>query len=177
MRNRPRPPWFDDDILQVRRDRRKAEKRWKRTKLASDLLAFKSKRNYVIYLMNNRRRKYYSQFIEENSSNQSKLFRESKRLLNIQADKTLPSHTNAVKLADDMGDYFVHKITAIRAKLAASTQFLPSAAQGSDYPTTLEMTDLSFSEFALLTEEDSFKTKVKKWQIAKGKKEERGGEQ
>ena len=28
----------------------------------------------------------YSQFIEENSSNQSKLFRESKRLLNIQAD-------------------------------------------------------------------------------------------
>ena len=56
--------------------------------------------------------------------------------------------------ADDMGDYFVHKITAIRTKLEASTQFLPSAAQGSDYTTTLEMTDLSFSEFALLTEED-----------------------
>ena len=132
----------------------KGEKRWRRTGLASDLLAFKSKRNYVIYLMNNARRTYCSQFIEENSSNQSKLFRESKRLLNMQADKTLPPHTNAVKLADDMGDYFVHKITAIRTKLAASTQFLPSAAQGSDYTTTLEMTDLSFSEFALLTEED-----------------------
>ena len=88
------------------------------------------------------------QFIEENNSNQSKLFRESKRLLNIQADKTLPPHTNAVKLAN------VHKITAIRSKLAASTQSPPSAAQESDYTTTLEMTDLSFSEFALLTEED-----------------------
>ena len=43
----------------------------------------------------------------------SKLFRQSKRLLNIQADKTLPPHMNAVKLANDMGDYFVHKITVI----------------------------------------------------------------
>ena len=77
-----------------------------------------------------------SQFIEENSSNQSKLFRESKRLFNIQADKTLPPHTNAVKLANDMGDYFFHKITAIRSKLAASTKSLPSAAQEST--TTLE---------------------------------------
>ena len=154
IRNRPRPPWFDDEIMQARRDRRRAEKRWRRTGLVSDLLAFKSKRHYVIYVMNNARRTYYSQFIEENSSNQSKLFRESKRLLNIQADKTLPPHTNAVKLANDMGDYFVHKITAIRSKLAGSTQSPPSATKESAYTTTLEMTDSSFSELALLTVED-----------------------
>ena len=52
-----------------------------------------------------------------------------------------------------MGDNFVHKITTIRSKLADSTQSPPSAAQESDCTTTLEMTDLSFSEFALLTEE------------------------
>ena len=104
--------------------------------------------------LNNARKTYYSKFIEENSSNQSKLFRESKRLLNIQADKTLPPHTNAVKLANDMGDYFVHKITAIRSKLADSTQSPSSTAKESDSTTTSEMTDPSFSEFALLTEED-----------------------
>ena len=140
--------------MQARRDRRKAEKRWRSPGLASDLLAFKSKRIYVIYVMNNARRTYYSQFIEENSSNQSKLFRESKRLLNMQADKTIPPHTNAVTLANDIGDYFVYKITAIRSKLAGSIQSPPSAAQESDYTTTLEMTDPSFPEFALLTEED-----------------------
>ena len=141
--------------MQARRDRRKAEKRWRRTGLASDLLSFKSKRNYVIYIMNNARRTYYSQFIEENSSNQSKLFRESKRLLNIQADKTLPPHTDTVKLANDIGDYFVRKITAIRSKLMASTQAPPSAVQESDSTNVLERTtDPSFSEFASLTEED-----------------------
>ena len=67
--------------------------------------------------MNNARRTYYSQVLTENSSNQSKLFRERKRLFNIEADKTLPPHTDAVKLASDMGDYFVRKIQP-----AASTQ-------------------------------------------------------
>ena len=126
--------------MQVRRNRRKAEKRWKRTGLASDLLAFKSKRNYLIYIMIDARRSYYSQFMEENTSNQSELFRESKNVLSIQADKTLPPHTDAVKLAKDMGDYFVCKTTAITSNLAASAQARPSADQKSDSNTVLEMT-------------------------------------
>jgi len=84
--------------------------------------------------MNKARRSYYSQFIEkENSSNQSKLFRESKCLLNIQADKILPPHTDAVKLANDD---FVRKVTAVRFKLAASIQAPSSAVQKSDSITT-----------------------------------------
>ena len=75
--------------------------------------------------------------------------------MTIQADKTLPPHTDAVKLANDMGDYFVRKITAIRSKVATSTQSPPSGVQESDSTTALEMTtDPSFSEFGLLSEED-----------------------
>ena len=44
LRNRSRPPWFDDEIMQSRGNRRKAEKQWSRSGLSSDLLAFKSKR-------------------------------------------------------------------------------------------------------------------------------------
>ena len=105
-------------------------------------------------IMINARRSYYSQFMEENSSKQSELFRESNNLLNIHADKTLPPHKNAVKLAKDVGDYFVREITAIISKLATSPQALPSADQKSDSTTALEMTtDPSFSEVALLTRE------------------------
>ena len=77
--------------------------------------------------------------MEENSSHQPELLWESNNPFNIQADKTLPPHTDAVKLAKDVGDNFVLKITAIIFKLAASTQALPSADQKSDSTTALEM--------------------------------------
>ena len=115
---RPRPLWFNEDIIQARRDRRKAERRWRASGLQADLVVFKAKRNYVIHLMNEARCTYYKEFIDENSSDQSKLFRASKSLLNLQADKSLPPHTDASVLANEMGEYFIHKIVAIRSKLA-----------------------------------------------------------
>ena len=80
---RPRPSWFNEDIIQARRDRRQAERRWRASGLQEDLVVFKAKRNYVIHLMNEARCTYYKEFIDENSSNQSKLFRASKSPLNL----------------------------------------------------------------------------------------------
>ena len=91
---RPRPPLFNEDIIQGLRDRRKAERRWRASGLQADLGVFKAKRNYVIHLMNEARCACYKEFIDENSSDQSKLFRASKSLLNLQADKSLPPHTD-----------------------------------------------------------------------------------
>ncbi|XP_068728063.1 uncharacterized protein [Montipora capricornis] len=56
---RPRPPLFNDNIIQARRDRRKAERRWRRTGRSSDLVVFKVKRNYVVHLMNEARCTHY----------------------------------------------------------------------------------------------------------------------
>ena len=49
IRNRSRPPWFDDKIMQARRDRRKAEKRWRKTRLSVFLTAFV--RRKIIFLL------------------------------------------------------------------------------------------------------------------------------
>ena len=80
--------------IQARRDRRKAERRWRASGLQVDLVVFKAKQNYVIHLMNEARCTYYKEFIDASSSDQSKLFRASKSLLNLQADKFLPPHTD-----------------------------------------------------------------------------------
>ena len=83
----------------------------------SDLAVFKAKRNFPLHVMNESRRAYYKQYIDENSSDQGRLFRASKRLLNFHVDRALPPHTDARMLANEMGEYFVHKITAIRSEL------------------------------------------------------------
>ena len=79
---RPLVPWFSEDIRESRRERRRAERKWRRSRSVHDLLEFKKKRNFTTYLMNEARRKFYSDFIAENNSNQRNLFLATKRLLN-----------------------------------------------------------------------------------------------
>ena len=97
---RPRVPWYTDEIQHAKRERRKAERRWRLSKLDSDLVAFKIKRNVVNNLMNNARRAFYTNFIEENSCDQRTLFRASKRLFNQSQDDGLPPNLHAPSFAD-----------------------------------------------------------------------------
>ena len=147
---RVRPPWFNDVIMQAKRDRRKAERRWRARRLPENLALFRAKRNYAIHVMNNARLNYCKQLIKDNGDDQSKLFRASKRLLNMQPDKVLPPYTNALTLANEMGEFFVHKITSIRAKLTAD--HLPDV--GGDERSDLSNADIIFSEFSPLSEEE-----------------------
>ena len=61
---RPRVPWFSEEIREAKRERRKAEKRWRKSRLDSDLAVFKAKRNATTRLMNKARWEFYSNFIE-----------------------------------------------------------------------------------------------------------------
>ena len=58
--------------------------------------------------MNNVRREFYSNFIDENSGNQRKLFRASQRFFNRTVDDGLPPHLyNATQFSKDLAKYFV----------------------------------------------------------------------
>ena len=103
--------------------------------------------------MNEARCTHYRPFIDKNSSDQSKLFRASKSLLNLQEDKSLPSHTNASVLANEMGEYFIHKVVAIRSKLAGdavphavSTECAPHGSSSTDDVVTLSEFQSPFEE-------------------------------
>lgn len=72
---RPVVPWYNETIDQAKRDRKKAERKWRKKKAADDLLDFKSKRNHVTHLMNKPRWDFYSEFMTENGADQRKLFK------------------------------------------------------------------------------------------------------
>ena len=122
---RPQVPWYKDEIRQAKRERRKAERRWRLSKLDSDLAVFKVKRNAVNNLMNKARQAFYTKLIEDNSCNQQKLFRVSKRLFN---QSQLPPNLNAPTFANDVGKYFVSKIDTIQRQIDADITDLPASA-------------------------------------------------
>ncbi|XP_067045506.1 uncharacterized protein [Acropora muricata] len=110
--------------------RRRAEKKRRTTGLTADLAAFKKERNRVVNLMNEARRVYYNQFIEDNSTDRRRLFMASKSLLNMHLDRYLPPHTDSSSLANDMGEFFITKIANIKSKLDGITpSHLPSTSE------------------------------------------------
>ena len=111
---RPNVPWINGDIIKAKRQRRKAERKWRTTRCQYDLILFKKSGNYVTFPMNKARQDYYSGLI---SSNGNDLFKVSKNLLNITSTPVLPPHEDKQQLANEMGTFFNRKIAIIRSDL------------------------------------------------------------
>ena len=63
------------------------------------------------------RRDYYMDFINENSTDQRRLFNPVNSLLSERNEKALPPYTCAISLAYDFGEFFYRKIVNIRVGL------------------------------------------------------------
>ena len=99
--------------------------------------------------MNETRCKFYNDFVQDNSTNQRSLFSAVKKLLNQKDNRAgYPPVNNNVKLANQLGTFFVQKIETIDSKLDNMAQGLPSPLN--DYAT---VPPSSFSKFNPLTEE------------------------
>ena len=131
----------------AKRERRKAEKRWGRT---IDLAAFKSKRNATTALRNMACREFYTNFIEENSKDQKKLFAASNRLLNRRSTDCLPPTIDKAQFAEDIGKIFVQKIVNIRNRLVrhGAADYHKHDKEG------IESSFVHLTEFEMLKEQD-----------------------
>ena len=115
LRARPSAPWYNADIDAAKRRRRKAERVWRKSKSLADFTEFKSSRNRVTYLINKAKKTYYTDFISDNSENQGKLFRAASKLLITKNELNFPNYTNNTALCNDIGEFFVRKVSKIRS--------------------------------------------------------------
>ena len=120
MTQRVQAPWLSDEIRSAKRRRRIAERNWRSTKSESDWRAFKLLRNKVVFLMNKSRREFYTDFVSNISGDQRKLFAATKQLFNQTADTPFPPHGDKLALANDMGSFFIKKISYLRVSLDAT---------------------------------------------------------
>ena len=106
----------------------------------------------MTFLSNKARSGYYTNFITENSTDQRRLFRASKSLLNLSKGSGLPLSTNDYQLANDFGKFFAQKVADIWSDIRSvyTNQIcLPINA-------TSTVTASCFSEFNLLSESEVF---------------------
>ena len=141
-----------DEIKLAKRQRRKAERKWRASKAHIDLLSYRTMRNRVTFLSNKARSDYYTNFISEKSTDQRRLFRASKSLLNLSKGSGLQLSTNYYQLANDFGQFFAQKIAGIRSDIrSVSTNQISLPVNA-----TSTVAASCFSEFNLLSELEVF---------------------
>ena len=147
--SQPCVPWMNDEIKLAKRQRRKAERKWRASKAHIDLLSYRTMRNRVMFLSNKVRSDYYTNFITENSTDQRRLFRASKSVLNLSKGSGLPLSTNDYQLANDLENSSPKKLLISGLLIQTRSAFRPINA-------TSTVTASCFSEFNLLSESEVF---------------------
>ena len=148
--NRPRVPWITEEIRASKRERRRAENKWRRSKSEIDFAEFKKKRNLTTALMDIAREDSYADVIAENSHNQGKLFCATCSLLNKETSDKLPASIDAQSFVDDFGSFFFQKIVDIRARLDTEETSVSSSFN----PEVSTLPPETMEEFKDLTEDD-----------------------
>ena len=117
MINRPKVPWFNDDIKQLKRQRRRLEKRAVKTDLPGDWNNYHKVRNQYSAFLKSARVNYYSNLIDQCAGDSRKLFRVVNSLCREPLETALPEHTDPTKLANEFGTFFLKKIEIIMGNL------------------------------------------------------------
>ena len=86
-----------------KKEQQRAERKWRKTRLQSDFLDFKTKKNQVTYSIKRARIDYYSTVIQKNEADQ-------RNQLTSEADFTFQGYHDNRTLANDIGKFFVQKV-------------------------------------------------------------------
>ena len=119
---RPSVPWMNSNIKQLKRDRRKAERKWRALRndpIKSDQLRhqFKLARNACRMEMDSARCSHYSDKIIQCAGDQKKLFTLINNLTKPMQQAQYPECDSLEQLASAFGNFFISKIEQIRSDL------------------------------------------------------------
>ena len=110
MINRPKVPWFNDDIKQLKRKRRRLEKRAMKTDLPGDWNNYDKVCNQYSAFLKSARVNYYSNLIDQCAGDSQKLFCVVNSLCWEPLETALPEHSDPTKLTNEFGTFFLKKI-------------------------------------------------------------------
>ena len=145
---RAQPPWYSTTINDAKKERRKAERKWRRTKLEEDRIVYKQARHDVIRKIDNAKCAFYSEKVTGCDGDQKALFKVVDKLLHRSESSKLPSHDSPGELANRFAEFFSSKIQKIHDGLCELK------ADTSSEPPDSVQSSVTLSYFEPATEEE-----------------------
>ena len=109
----PNASWFDSEYKELRKKRRKAEKKYKKSRTPENRTLFVDLRKQTTFLALSKKREHYNKKINECNSTKE-LYNCVNELLDKKKSSVLPSHDSTTELAERFNKYFKDKICEIR---------------------------------------------------------------
>ena len=110
-------PWYNDEIREERKERRRLERAMRKTKTNESEDAYKTQRNKVEKLCTSTKTTFYQNILKNNSDPKC-MYKVLDTVLNRKQTHPLPPHDSAESLANEFADAFIGKIEKIREKLS-----------------------------------------------------------
>jgi exonuclease III len=110
-------PWNTSDIRPAKIAKRKAEKKWRRTKQTIDYHAYKEAKNSYNKLLNDMRTKEIAKRIKDNNKNSKNMFKALNSILHRKQELPLPPHGDEKTLANSFCKFFEEKVSKIRQRV------------------------------------------------------------
>ena len=107
-------PWFNEEYRILRRQRRKAERRFRNSKWEVDRLRFVELRKMCTQRSFIMKKQYYRSMIDLHANNSKMLYSFINRLTDRRPQQSLPSNADDKKLAHEFSQFYVDKIVNIR---------------------------------------------------------------
>ena len=105
---------YSVEMKSAKREQRRLERRWKKTRLPADRENFVVQKLKLRKMLEDADAKFYSDLVMNNSSNPRALFRVFNNILNKQTQSPLPPHESPAELADEFASFFIVKIDKIQ---------------------------------------------------------------
>ena len=118
-------PWFNSEYADLRKQRRKAEKKYKRTGDPNDRDAFHELRKKTTVLARETKEQFYIKKIQEATNKPKELFKVINTLTDKEKVSILPKANSDSELANDFLHYFKNKISKIRESFSDNTSKSP----------------------------------------------------
>ena len=144
---RERAKWYNIELSEARKQKRKMEDKWKRNKSTENWNNYKRARNRYNMLVEKNKKKYYNETFQ-NRSNSKEVHKNLENLLGLKNEKILPENQKDNKsLADEFVNFFDNKVDKICMEIAREPLTVCPSMPNIEYRKLKKFKKLSMSDF------------------------------
>ncbi|XP_072050162.1 uncharacterized protein [Amphiura filiformis] len=113
---RYKPKWYNDNVIKARRERRRYERRWRKTGLDADYQIYIDAKSTAADVIVREKSNFYKNKFADCTCSYKDIYKTVNEPLNVSGN-VLPDSDTSAELANNFCEYFVGKVNKIRCEL------------------------------------------------------------